>query len=168
MEWRKQSPDNGPVIVRILRHSMLPAWFQVSRISPGIRSAVSYTYLPPLRFRPCTKTSSLDGTFSPLASSNMTALFSTSLRRRTNNSTNLSAPDATTEGTTTTTAQALPGKLEPRLSLTFTCTVVQCGERSTHEFSKRAYTSGIVLVQCPKCKNRCVADKLNPVQGEGT
>ena len=43
---------------------------------------------------------------------------------------------------------------EPRLSLTFTCAVEGCLERSTHEFSKRAYERGIVLVTCPKCKNR--------------
>ena len=45
---------------------------------------------------------------------------------------------------------------EPRLSLTFTCTVTDCNERSTHQFTKRAYERGIVLVECPKCKNRCV------------
>ncbi len=43
---------------------------------------------------------------------------------------------------------------EPRLQLTFTCTVESCSERSTHEFTKRAYETGIVLVTCPKCKNR--------------
>jgi len=135
---------------------MLPARFQVCRISPGLRLAVSYTHLlPPFRFRPCAKGISLGGRSN-------TSLFSTSFRRRTNDQINLSAPEADRVGkevTSTTTSQPLPGKVEPRLSLTFTCTVVQCGERSTHEFSKRAYTSGIVLVQCPKCKNRCVADK---------
>lgn len=45
---------------------------------------------------------------------------------------------------------------EPRLSLTMTCTVPDCHERSTHQFSKRAYERGIVLVTCPKCKNRYV------------
>ena len=43
---------------------------------------------------------------------------------------------------------------EPRLSLTFTCTVSTCFHRSTHEFSKASYERGIVLVQCPGCKNR--------------
>ena len=43
---------------------------------------------------------------------------------------------------------------EPKLQLTFTCTVPNCSERSTHEFTKRAYTKGIVIVQCPKCQNR--------------
>ena len=43
---------------------------------------------------------------------------------------------------------------EPRLSLTFTCTVPQCNTRSSHEFTKRSYERGIVIVQCPGCKNR--------------
>jgi len=50
---------------------------------------------------------------------------------------------------------------EPRLSLTFTCTVKDCGTRSTHEFTKRSYERGIVLVECPGCKNRhLIADHL--------
>ncbi|KAG6861543.1 hypothetical protein C0995_015277 [Termitomyces sp. Mi166 len=61
----------------------------------------------------------------------------------------------------TTTSQPLPERTEPRLSMTFTCTVSGCGERSTHEFAKRSYERGIVLVQCPKCKNRhLIADHL--------
>ncbi|KAF8903439.1 DNL zinc finger-domain-containing protein [Gymnopilus junonius] len=61
----------------------------------------------------------------------------------------------------TTTSQPLPERIEPRLSLTFTCTVPNCGERSTHQFSKQAYEKGIVLVQCPGCKNRhLIADHL--------
>ena len=43
---------------------------------------------------------------------------------------------------------------EPKLSLTFTCTVEACHTRSTHQFTKRSYQKGIVLVQCPGCKNR--------------
>jgi len=84
--------------------------------------------------------------------------FSTSIRRRNDNQYNLASPknDIVKEDAGTTTSQALPGRVEPRLSITFTCTVTDCGERSTHEFSKRAYTKGIVLVQCPKCKNRWV------------
>lgn len=55
---------------------------------------------------------------------------------------------------------------EPRLSLTFTCTVPDCSERSTHEFTKRAYQRGIVLVTCPKCKNRCASQATtNPSRG---
>ncbi|TFY68284.1 hypothetical protein EVG20_g3626 [Dentipellis fragilis] len=50
---------------------------------------------------------------------------------------------------------------EPKLSLTFTCTVPNCNERSTHQFTKRAYEKGIVLVECPGCKNRhLIADHL--------
>ncbi|KAF8605996.1 zf-DNL-domain-containing protein [Ceratobasidium sp. AG-I] len=51
---------------------------------------------------------------------------------------------------------------EPKLSLTFTCTVPDCGHRSSHAFTKRAYTRGIVIVQCPGCKNRhLIADNLD-------
>lgn len=46
---------------------------------------------------------------------------------------------------------------EPRLSLTFTCTVTTCGTRSSHMFTRRSYERGIVIVQCPGCRNRCVA-----------
>ncbi|KAG6828734.1 hypothetical protein H0H92_006922 [Tricholoma furcatifolium] len=61
----------------------------------------------------------------------------------------------------TTTSQALPEALEPRLSMTFTCTADGCNHRSTHEFTKRAYQRGIVLVECPGCKNRhLIADHL--------
>ncbi len=45
---------------------------------------------------------------------------------------------------------------EPRMAIAFTCTVDGCGERSAHHFTKRSYERGIVLVQCPKCKNRSV------------
>lgn len=54
------------------------------------------------------------------------------------------------------------GQIEQRLSITFTCTVDECGHRSSHEFSKRSYTKGIVIVQCPGCKNRhLIADNLS-------
>ena len=46
---------------------------------------------------------------------------------------------------------------EPKYSLTFTCKVPECDERTSHMFSKRAYHHGIVLIQCPKCKNRYAA-----------
>lgn len=68
------------------------------------------------------------------------------------------------------------GQIQRRLQITFTCTatldaeVVEgqeevadlaegvgettCGHRSTHEFSKRSYDHGIVLIECPGCKNR--------------
>ncbi|KAF8972713.1 DNL zinc finger-domain-containing protein [Flammula alnicola] len=76
---------------------------------------------------------------------------------------NVSSSSASTEppSVPTTSSQALPEKMEPRLQLTFTCTVSGCGERSTHQFSKHAYEKGIVLVQCPGCKNRhLIADHL--------
>ena len=46
------------------------------------------------------------------------------------------------------------GKIESRLSITFTCTVPGCGHRSSHEFSRHSYEKGIVLVQCPGCESR--------------
>ncbi|WFD19958.1 hypothetical protein MCAP1_002201 [Malassezia caprae] len=53
------------------------------------------------------------------------------------------------------------GEVQPRLQLTFTCTVPSCHTRSTHEFSKRSYTDGIVIVECPGCKSRhLIADNL--------
>ncbi|KAI0255724.1 DNL zinc finger-domain-containing protein [Lactifluus subvellereus] len=50
---------------------------------------------------------------------------------------------------------------EPRLSLTFTCTAGKCSTRSTHQFTRRAYERGIVLIECPGCKTRhLIADNL--------
>jgi protein import protein ZIM17 len=46
------------------------------------------------------------------------------------------------------------GKIDRRLSVTFTCTVPNCGHRSSHEFSRHAYEKGIVLCQCPQCDTR--------------
>ena len=45
---------------------------------------------------------------------------------------------------------------EPKYSITFTCKVPECDERTSHMFSKRAYHHGIVIIQCPKCQNRYV------------
>lgn len=39
------------------------------------------------------------------------------------------------------------GQVEPKLSLTFTCAVADCGHRSTHEFTRRSYEKGIVIIQ---------------------
>ncbi|KAF8649281.1 hypothetical protein AX16_005909 [Volvariella volvacea WC 439] len=74
----------------------------------------------------------------------------------------LDAPaDSSASSGDTVTSQALPGRVEPKLSLTFTCTVEDCGTRSTHEFTKRSYERGIVLVECPGCHNRhLIADHL--------
>ncbi|PWN43701.1 zf-DNL-domain-containing protein, partial [Ceraceosorus guamensis] len=50
---------------------------------------------------------------------------------------------------------------ERKLALSFTCTVPNCGHRSAHEFTARAYQKGIVIVECPGCKNRhLIADHL--------
>lgn len=57
------------------------------------------------------------------------------------------------------------GRINRRLQITFTCTASihsdteteeasVCGHRSTHEFSRRSYEKGIVLIECPGCKNR--------------
>lgn len=43
---------------------------------------------------------------------------------------------------------------EPRKSISFNCGVEDCGVRQTHEFTKRSYERGIVIIQCPGCKNR--------------
>ncbi|KAI0321605.1 DNL zinc finger-domain-containing protein [Amylostereum chailletii] len=68
---------------------------------------------------------------------------------------------ATSSSGTTTTQKIQIQPEEPKLSLTFTCTVPNCGTRSTHQFTKRAYERGIVLVECPGCKNRhLIADHL--------
>jgi len=52
-------------------------------------------------------------------------------------------------------------RIEPRLSITFTCQAPGCDQRSTHQFSKASYEKGIVIIQCPHCKNRhLIADHL--------
>ena len=61
---------------------------------------------------------------------------------------------SSSESSLSANTSSIPDQIEPKLSLTFTCTVSDCGERSTHQFTKRAYQKGIVLVQCPGCKNR--------------
>ncbi|GAA6009515.1 hypothetical protein JCM10207_003811 [Rhodosporidiobolus poonsookiae] len=65
------------------------------------------------------------------------------------------------------------GQLDRRLQITFTCTAPldpadgeeegkACGHRSSHEFSKRSYERGVVIVQCPGCSNRhLIADHLS-------
>ncbi|KIJ65180.1 hypothetical protein HYDPIDRAFT_175201 [Hydnomerulius pinastri MD-312] len=50
---------------------------------------------------------------------------------------------------------------EPRLAIAFTCTADDCNHRSAHTFTKRSYERGIVIIQCPSCKNRhLIADHL--------
>lgn len=48
---------------------------------------------------------------------------------------------------------------DPQLMIAFTCK--KCDTRSSHTFSKQAYTKGTVAIQCPGCKNRhLIADNL--------
>ncbi|KAH8079702.1 DNL zinc finger-domain-containing protein [Filobasidium floriforme] len=103
----------------------------------------------------------------PLApSSSTTSLpYAQFARRFKSTSTPTTAESNTEEGTSTNLKfvdeNGNPLRIEPKLSLTFTCSVDKCGERSTHEFAKRSYTKGIVIVQCPGCKNRhLIADHL--------
>lgn len=50
-------------------------------------------------------------------------------------------------------------KKNHQMLIGFTCKV--CSERSHHVMSKIAYTKGVVLIQCPGCKNRhLIADNL--------
>jgi protein import protein ZIM17 len=76
----------------------------------------------------------------------------------------LSAPPNSSQPSTTSSHshRLQTDPLEPRLSLTFTCTAPDCSTRSSHTFTKRAYERGVVLVQCPGCKNRhLIADHLS-------
>jgi len=75
-----------------------------------------------------------------------------------------SSPSVTTsltEGQNVPAAPAEIDPIEPRLSLTFTCTYDECNRRSTHTFTRRAYERGIVIVQCPGCEKRhLIADHI--------
>lgn len=67
-------------------------------------------------------------------------------------------------------------QIQPKMRIEFTCTArgkpaqpdtgeaaTACGHRNAHEFSKLAYEKGIVLVQCPECKNRhLIGPSLGP------
>lgn len=68
----------------------------------------------------------------------------------------LQAPPASSQstGVASATHRLKTDPLEPRLSITFTCTAPGCSTRSSHTFTKRAYEKGVVLVECPGCKNR--------------
>lgn len=48
---------------------------------------------------------------------------------------------------------------KPQLMIAFTCK--KCNTRSSHTFSKQAYQTGLVLIQCPGCQGRhLIADNL--------
>lgn len=50
-------------------------------------------------------------------------------------------------------------KVDPQMMIAFTCK--KCDNRSSHTFSKQAYTKGTVAIQCPGCLNRhLIADNL--------
>jgi hypothetical protein len=65
-----------------------------------------------------------------------------------------SSPSLPTSDSNGSPSQTLdPNK--PMLQITMTCTASDCDRhRSTHRFSKHAYEHGIVIIQCPGCKNR--------------
>jgi hypothetical protein len=52
-------------------------------------------------------------------------------------------------------------------SITMTCTANDCNHRSTHEFTKKSYQKGIVIIQCPSCKERYVP-KLHIYRDSGS
>ncbi|KAK7687775.1 hypothetical protein QCA50_008994 [Cerrena zonata] len=82
-------------------------------------------------------------------------VLSTTSSRRTDNS----AKPPSSDSAEPQTKLSFPS--EAKLQITFTCTVTDCNTRSSHEFTKRSYTKGIVIVQCPGCKNRhLIADHL--------
>ncbi|KAI7859485.1 DNL zinc finger-domain-containing protein [Circinella umbellata] len=61
------------------------------------------------------------------------------------------------------------GTVDPKhqLLIGFTCEV--CKERSHHVMSKLAYTKGVVLIECPGCKNRhLIADNLGWFKDQST
>ncbi|KAJ7708979.1 DNL zinc finger-domain-containing protein [Mycena rosella] len=137
---------------------MLPSrLFRNTGIPPALRSLITpHASLPPtlsvqLRLRLGVRANSL-------LASQRTASYSTTIPAAP--AVSSPAPDASSE-LATTSSQSLPETIVPKLSMTFTCTADDCGERSTHEFSRQAYTSGLVLVQCPGCLNRhLIADHL--------
>lgn len=51
------------------------------------------------------------------------------------------------------------------MMIAFTCN--KCDTRSSHTFSKQAYQTGTVLIECPGCKSRhLIADSLNVASDE--
>lgn len=139
-------------------NKMLPSrLFRNTGIPPPLRSllipshSLPSTYKVQLHLRLGITAPSLSAPYHNTPASRSRYSTATSLPPRTDSSSTNIKPEAEEQ---TVHKQAL-GKIVPKLSITFTCTVEGCGERSTHEFTKHAYEKGIVLVQCPGCKNRC-------------
>lgn len=75
--------------------------------------------------------------------------------------TNSATVTDTTTHTTTTSGDSnfSLGELSPSLRIVYTCKV--CGSREQKQFSRQAYTQGVVIVQCDGCQNRhLIADNL--------
>ncbi|KXN87686.1 hypothetical protein AN958_08323 [Leucoagaricus sp. SymC.cos] len=147
---------------------MLPSrLFRNTGLPPPLRSLLTpspslpSTYKVQLHFRLGIAAPSLSAPSQTPASRSRYST-ATSSSSSSSKSTSTSAAGEPTEGTEEQTVlKQVLGKIEPKLSITFTCTVEGCGERSTHQFTKHAYEKGIVLVQCPGCQNRhLIADHL--------
>lgn len=120
-----------------------------TRILPALTRSFRPSIRPVLRSLPRQSTSSL------LTHLPLPRTFSTTPRPS-------DAPPAASTGTPI-------GRIDRRLRIVFTCTAPvpkdpkvthpgadarPCGKRSSHEFSKRSYEKGVVIIQCPECSNR--------------
>lgn len=51
------------------------------------------------------------------------------------------------------------GEIAPRIGIRYKCKI--CSSQNSHTFSRKAYTEGVVIVQCDSCKsNHLIADNL--------
>lgn len=74
--------------------------------------------------------------------------------RANSSATNPGRAGPSTASLSSSTSQEVKFDAEPRLAIALTCTADECNHRSAHTFTKRAYERGIVIIQCPSCKNR--------------